>query len=425
MRALTLPNETAPSHEAVLAFAEKAVSAGLVGNIRVIVARDPRDTKGEWRPACGRLDLARPEDPPALDCHPRGPARLLQERLDGATLLARLRRAMAGDPFDVCGETFAEHGMESAWGGYQHTDDWAKNGTSWPCTILAPHTPIPHRVQLYEVIEDDGPHGAHDGLDGLVGYVSGFRVTHGPGLDIRLQRFQLIVWDYRGRIDGMRLERNRVVIGVSPKADSTLKLVGLVSGESERKPIAVSAPSSVSVALEEPILVAKVILKVGDDAVAEAQRDLPQEAAFARLEGQFPAPDPCDIIFDGLARSLRPAFDAPPTSEKEVQREVEKILRALGVAFHREKERAPVGSTTFIPDFTVPDFALAIEVKFAKVGHGEAAIQRELAQDAAGYGTKWPQVIAIVYDCGGVVRDPEGMKLASEQLGIRLLVVKH
>jgi len=425
MRSITLPNEIPASHDAVLAMAEQAGAAGLDGNIRVVVARDPRDAKGTWKPACARLDLVRPGDPPALDCRPRGPARFLEERVEATELLARVRRAMNGQPFVVCGEEFAEHGMESAWGAYQHTDDWADYGTTWPCIVAAPREQIPQRVYLYEVIEDDGPQGAHDGLEGLVRYGSSFRVTRGSGIDIRFSRFQLMLWDYRGRIDSMRLEHNRVVIGVSPKADPALKLIGVVSGERTRKPIAVTAPISVSVTLEEPVLVAKVILKIGDEALAEAQRDLPQEAAIARLDGRLPAADPCDVILDGLARSLRPAFDAPPASEKEVQREVEKILRALGVAFHREKERAPVGATTFIPDFTVPELALALEVKFAKAGHGEAAIQRELAQDAAGYGTRWAQVIVVVYDCGGVIRDPEGMKQANEQLGIRLLVVKH
>jgi len=425
MRHITLPSDPKGSHEAVLTLVDRAVAAGMEGNIRLVVARDPRDANGSWRPACARLDLVRGGDPPPLDCRPRGPARFLEERVGAADLLARVKRAMNGEPFVVCGEPFAQHGMESAWGAYQHTDDWAEYGTTWPCTVAAPHTQIPQRVHLYEVIEDDGPQGAHDGLEGLVHHAIGFRLTRGAGIDIRLSRFQLVLWDYRGRIDGMRLTHNRVVIGVSPREDPTLRLVGVVSGERTRKPIAVSAPGTVSVTLDEPILVAKVVLKVGDDAVAELQRDLPQEAAIARLEGRLPAPDACDVIFDGLARSLRPAFAAAPSSEKEVQYEVETILRAIGVAFHREKERAPVGATTFIPDFTVPDFALAIEVKFARPSHGEAAIQRELAQDAAGYGTRWSQIIVVVYDCGGVIRDPEGMRLANEQLGIRLLVVKH
>ncbi|HWA72803.1 MAG TPA: hypothetical protein VG937_10725 [Polyangiaceae bacterium] len=332
---------------------------------------------------------------------------------------------MNGEPFVVCGEAFAEHGMDSAWIASHHTVDWRDYGTTWPCIVAAPQARIPGRVHLHEVIEDDGPQGAHDGLDGLVRYATRFRIGPRVVTDVRLSRFQIMIWDYRGRIDGIRLRDNQVVIGVAPKNDPALKLIGLISGECSKKPIAVAAPATVSVALEEPVLVAKAILKAGDDVVAEVQRDLPNEAIIAQLEGRLPVPDPCDAVFDAIARSLRPAFDAPPSSEKEVQREVEKILRVLNVLFHREKERAPLGATAFIPDFTVPELDLALEVKIARPGHGEASIQRELAQDAAGYGTQWAQVIVVVYDCGGVIRDPERMKEANEQLGLRLLVVKH
>jgi hypothetical protein len=425
MRSVTLPSDVRASHETVLALAEKSIATGLAGTIRVVVARDPRDANGAWRPAFGRLDLARDGDPALNDCRPRGPARVLDERLEGAELLERLRRSMSGEPFVVCGESFAEHGMNSTWHASHATSAWQDYGTTWPCVVASPNAEIPLRIHLFEIIEDGGPCGAHDGLERLVRYASGFRGTPSHGIDIRFSRFQLAIWDYRGRVDRMLIDRNNVTINVSPEKDSTLKLVGVVTGESTRKSIAITAPDSFSITLDQPIVAAKVALKCGDEVVAEAERDFIRDARIAMLEGRVVAPDPCDFIVDALARSLRPAFDTPPESEREVQREVEKILRVVGVDFHREKERAPLGATTFIPDFTVPEFALAIEVKFAKHGHGEAAIQRELAQDAAGYGTKWAKLIVVVYDCGGVIRDPERMRLACEQLGIRLFIVKH
>lgn len=425
MRHVNLPPGAQASHEAVLALAEKAFAANLDGNVRVIVARDPRDVTGAWRPACGRLDISRCGDPAAADCAPTGPVRILEERVDGGELLRRLRLAMGGAAFEVCGEHFTDHGMDSAWAVCQHTWDWREYGTTWPCTVAAPHAQIPRRVQLYEIIEDDGPHGAHDGLDALVQVATGFRVTRGPGLDIRFSRFQLHIWDYRGRIDSMEVEGKSASIEVSPKHDPALRLVGLISGQHTREPVAVTAPARTVVTLEEPVLMAKLALKIGDDLVAEAQRDFVQEFQIATLEGRAVAPSAAEMIIDALTRSLRPAFDAAPTSEKEVQREVEKILRTLGFDFHREKERAAVGATTFVPDFTIPDFGIAIEVKVARSGHRETAIQHELAEDAAGYGTTWPHVLVVVYDCGGVIRDPEAMRHANALLGLDLLVVKH
>jgi hypothetical protein len=130
-------------------------------------------------------------------------------------------------------------------------------------------------------------------------------------------------------------------------------------------------------------------------------------------------------ILAALERALRPAFDKPPTDEKSVQAEVATILRAQGVAFHKEKERAAVGPTSFIPDFTVPDLDLAIEVKLSKPGHGEAEIQHELAEDVAAYGTKWKHIIVVIYDTG-VIKDPEALKRENmTHFGITVLVVKH
>lgn len=415
-----LPHEATASHEAVVALAEKALSAGLEANIRVIVARDPRDANDSWRPACGRIDLVRRGDPPVTDCRPKGAARILEERLEGADLVRRLRQAMSGGSFAVCSEEFSEHGMHASWFGFQHTWDWRDEGTTWPCTVLAPESEISHRPVFHDMIEDDGPRRIHDGLDALVRNASGFRVTPTQGRDTRFSRFQLLIWDYRGRIDTLEVHRERVSVEVSPPSDSSLKLVGLVSGTRTREPLICVGPSRVAVTLGEAVIAARFELRSGEyDVVAEAHRDL-------RSDG-ITGGDICDAIIGAVARSLQPAFETPPTSEKEVQREIEKILRTLGLAFHREKERAPLGPTAFIPDFTLPDFSLAIEVKLAKPGgHGEAAIQRQLAEDSAGYGTQWAELLVIVYDSGGVIRDPERMRLACEkQLGVRIVVVKH
>lgn len=177
--------------------------------------------------------------------------------------------------------------------------------------------------------------------------------------------------------------------------------------------------------LNEPVLKAKFALKYGDDIVAEALRDFPLEAAMASQDGSVVEADPCDFIFEALERSLRPAFHRAPASEMEVQCEVAKILRTLGVAFRREAERAALGATSVVPDFAIPDLGLAIETKLAKRTRSESKIQRELAQVAAAYFTRWPQVIAVVYDSEGVIRDPRRMRAASEEMGLRVLVVKH
>lgn len=148
--------------------------------------------------------------------------------------------------------------------------------------------------------------------------------------------------------------------------------------------------------------------------------NLRDETGLVRLE----SPESIDILA-AVERALRPSFDEPPENEKEVQANVETILRSIGVEFHREKERAAVGPTSFIPDFTFPGMDLALEVKLANERHSESQIQHELAEDVAAFRTKWKHLIVVVYDCG-VIRDPEGLRRANEQhFGVKVLVVKH
>ena len=127
-----------------------------------------------------------------------------------------------------------------------------------------------------------------------------------------------------------------------------------------------------------------------------------------------------------LERALRPSFcRTPPGSERDVQDAVENVLNSLGVEFEREREVAPVGGKKFIPDFTVQNLNLAIEVKFAKKGHGESAIQEELSADIAGYGTKWKHLLAVVYDMGVIV-DPWHFRMDNQKhFGVTVIVVKH
>ena len=130
-------------------------------------------------------------------------------------------------------------------------------------------------------------------------------------------------------------------------------------------------------------------------------------------------------ILGAIERALRPAFKQPPANEKAVQDVIETILQSLGMSYHREKERAAVGPTTFIPDFTLAELNLAIEVKLTNEKHSAADAQHEIAEDITAFRTKWPHILFVVYDCG-VISDPEQLRRENQKLfGVRVLVVKH
>ena len=131
-------------------------------------------------------------------------------------------------------------------------------------------------------------------------------------------------------------------------------------------------------------------------------------------------------ISSAIERSLRPAFRSNhPSSEKDVQNQIEIILNAIGVEFTREQDTAPVGSRAFKPDFVVQDLELAIEVKLAKPNHNESKIQEELAADIAAYRTKWRHIIFIIYDIS-TISDPDRMRRENmKYFGVYVLIVKH
>ena len=178
-------------------------------------------------------------------------------------------------------------------------------------------------------------------------------------------------------------------------------------------------------------ILANLFHKIGDQRVIWWAGDSVQQAigvyeSLRRDDGlvRIETPQAIDVL-TAIERALRPAFDAAPKREREVQDEIETILRAVGANYQREVEAAPVGPTHFKPDFTVEAESLAIEVKLANDNHGAAAVQRELVEDVAAYGTKWKSIFFIVYDCGAI-QDPEQFRRENQKLfGARVLIVKH
>ena len=127
-----------------------------------------------------------------------------------------------------------------------------------------------------------------------------------------------------------------------------------------------------------------------------------------------------------IERALRPYFrHKKPESEKEVQDAIENILISIGISYSREKEAVEVGAKSFIPDFTIHEYDLAIEVKLATDKHKPNKIQEEITADIGAYLTKWKRVLIVIYDLG-VISDPyrfrhENMKL----FGVSMIIIKH
>lgn len=270
----------------LLRFIERGFELGREARVLALVAREA--STSPWRPVFGRIDLVHPGDPSPLAIHPRGNVQVLEERPSVDVLVARLTSAFNGDDF-IVGETpLANHGMNSPWfvdRGHQNGLDY---GTQWPALLVAPSTVINNSPRVHGTIEADGPIPVFLGLERLAWAVSRFRESSGPGMDIRPRRFQLLAWDYRGRIDQFRVSGRTLFLRVTPPGNPDLRLVAVAHGRTAEAPLAKDAPGNEQLTLNEPIIRATVTLKHGADVIVEHALDLPSAYAIAELQGYRP-----------------------------------------------------------------------------------------------------------------------------------------
>lgn len=140
-----------------------------------------------------------------------------------------------------------------------------------------------------------------------------------------------------------------------------------------------------------------------------------------RADPESPAARVLDLVQNGTFRAL---VQTKPENEREVQDVFEGMLRATGLAYHREKERIPFSTRSYIPDFTFDAESLAVELKFAKHDGQDREFVAEINDDVCAYSTKWSTLIFVVYDIAGI-RDVPRFSTDLERENVRVLVVKH
>jgi nucleoside phosphorylase len=270
----------------LLRFIERGFALGREARLLALIAREA--STSPWRAVLGRIDLVRRGDPPANQIHPRGNVQVVDERPRADVLVARLAAALKGEEFVIGDITLAEHGMNNPWMAERRHDNGLDYGTEWPCLLVAPLAGIKNRPYIDGAIEADGPTPVFMGLERLAWAVSRFRASSGPGLDVRPRRFQLLAWDYRGRIDQFRSSRTKLYVSVTPPGDPDLRLVAVAQGRQGEVPLLKDAPGKEELVLDEPLIRARATLRHGEDVVVEHGLDFPREHDFAQLQGYPP-----------------------------------------------------------------------------------------------------------------------------------------
>ena len=124
-------------------------------------------------------------------------------------------------------------------------------------------------------------------------------------------------------------------------------------------------------------------------------------------------------------RKLRKGIRAVPEKEREVQDAFETLLIGADIPHSREGESIEYSSKKYIPDFTIDRADLAIDLKLCAAATHEKSIIAEINDDILAYGTKYGNLLFVVYDCG-FIRDTDKFSGVFESSGaVYVRVVKH
>ncbi len=124
-------------------------------------------------------------------------------------------------------------------------------------------------------------------------------------------------------------------------------------------------------------------------------------------------------------RKLRKIIRKPPATEREVQDAFENLLIGADIPHSRETESIEYSSKTYIPDFTLKQIDLAIEIKLCSRDGREKEIIGEINDDILAYKTKFGNLLFVIYDVGQIRDDDRFAREFEKDDDIVVRVVKH
>ena len=149
------------------------------------------------------------------------------------------------------------------------------------------------------------------------------------------------------------------------------------------------------------------------------------EANFDYIDEEF------NNIEDIINAKLRKMFIDKPSSEKDVQDNIERLLIASnmtkGTDYDRETGKFKFSGREYIPDFIFPKLNCCMEVKLLKEKKHISKIIEEIGADITAYSKKYEKIIFVIYDLG-FIRDILEFKRdieLSKKNDIKVIIVKQ
>ena len=134
-----------------------------------------------------------------------------------------------------------------------------------------------------------------------------------------------------------------------------------------------------------------------------------------------------DIIQD-INRNFRKIVKSTPQKEKDVQDDLETFFDVKEYDFSREQEKVGFSDKSFEPDFTHEVLNIALEVKFVDKPEKKKSVIDEMSADIKPYSKRWKNILFLVYDVGGNIRDVDSYVkdfIQDREITIRCIVIKH
>ncbi len=122
---------------------------------------------------------------------------------------------------------------------------------------------------------------------------------------------------------------------------------------------------------------------------------------------------------------LRKVIRDKPEKEKQVQDAFENLLIGTDITYGREVDSIEYSSKTYIPDFSLTEISLVVEVKLCSREEREKELPAEINDDILAYRTKYQNLLFIVYDLGYIRDQDKFCGSFEEHENVTVKVVKH
>ena len=124
-------------------------------------------------------------------------------------------------------------------------------------------------------------------------------------------------------------------------------------------------------------------------------------------------------------QKLRKIIRDKPEKEKQVQDAFESLLVGADIQYRREEDSIEYSSKTYIPDFSLKEIDLAVEIKLSSRSEREKELPKEINDDILAYKKKYKNLIFVVYDLGFIRDIDRFCGSFEEHENVTVRVIKH